>query len=122
MPSSAVLAAQALEALGDPTRRAVFEQLIGNALSVRELADALPISRPAVSQHLKVLKQAGLVVDHAAGTRRIYRVDPAGVAAMRAYLDQMWDAALAAFARTVEAQETPQTTRAQTTQAKEEAE
>jgi DNA-binding transcriptional ArsR family regulator len=104
MPSSPALGGQALEALGDPTRRAIFERLVGSPLSVRELADVLPISRPAVSQHLKVLKQSGLVVDRAAGTRRIYRVDPAGVAAMREYLDQMWDAALAAFARTVEAQ------------------
>jgi DNA-binding transcriptional ArsR family regulator len=93
---------QALEALGDPTRRAIFERLVGRPSSVRELADVLPVSRPAVSQHLKVLKQSGLVVDRPEGTRRIYRVDPAGVAAMRAYLDQMWDAALAAFARAVE--------------------
>ena len=65
----------------------------------------LPVSRPAVSQHLKVLKKSGLVVDRPAGTRRIYRVDPAGVAAMRDYLDQMWDAALAAFAMAVEQEE-----------------
>jgi DNA-binding transcriptional ArsR family regulator len=110
MPSSPVLGGQALEALGDPTRRAIFERLVGSPLSVRELADVLPISRPAVSQHLKVLKQSGLVVDRAAGTRRIYRVDPTGVAAMREYLDQMWDAALAAFAKTVEAQEATQKT------------
>jgi len=97
---------QALEALGDPTRRAIFERLVGRPRSVRELADVLPVSRPAVSQHLKVLKQSGLVVDRPVGTRRIYRVDPAGVAAMREYLDQMWDAALAAFATAVEEQET----------------
>jgi DNA-binding transcriptional ArsR family regulator len=96
---------QALEALGDPTRRAIFERLVGRPRSVRELADVLPVSRPAVSQHLKVLKQSGLVVDRAEGTRRIYRVDAAGVAAMREYLDEMWDAALAAFAVAVEAQE-----------------
>ena len=96
---------QALEALGDPTRRAIFERLVARPRSVRELADVLPISRPAVSQHLKVLKQSGLVVDRAAGTRRIYRVEPAGIAAMRDYLDQMWDAALAAFAMAVEEQE-----------------
>ena len=99
---------QALEALGDPTRRAIFERLVGRPRSVRELADVLPVSRPAVSQHLKVLKQSGLVVDRAEGTRRIYRVDPAGVAAMREYLDQMWDAALAAFAMAVEEQESDQ--------------
>ena len=93
---------QVLEALGDPTRRAIFEQLAGRPRSVRELADVLPVSRPAVSQHLKVLKASGLVIDRAEGTRRIYRVDPAGVAAMRDYLDAMWDAALSAFAAAVE--------------------
>jgi DNA-binding transcriptional ArsR family regulator len=97
-----VRAGHALEALGDPTRRAIFERLAIHPQSVRELADVLPVSRPAVSQHLKVLKQSGLVVDRPEGTRRIYRVDPAGVAAMRDYLDQMWDAALAAFAMAVE--------------------
>jgi DNA-binding transcriptional ArsR family regulator len=96
---------QALEALGEPTRRAIFERLVVRPRSVRELADVLPVSRPAVSQHLKVLKLSGLVVDRPAGTRRIYRVDPRGVAAMRAYLDQMWGAALAAFAMAVEEQE-----------------
>jgi DNA-binding transcriptional ArsR family regulator len=96
---------RALEALGDPTRRAIFELLVGRPQPVRELADALPVSRPAVSQHLKMLKQSGLVVDRAVGTRRIYRVDPSGVAAMREYLDQMWDTALAAYAAAAEAQE-----------------
>ncbi len=95
-------AAPALEALGDPTRRAILERLVAQPRSVRELADVLPVSRPAVSQHLKVLKQSGLVVDRAEGTRRVYRVDPAGVAAIRAYLDQMWGAALVAFATAVE--------------------
>jgi DNA-binding transcriptional ArsR family regulator len=94
--------ARALEVLGDPTRRAIFERLVGRPSSVRDLADALPVSRPAVSQHLKLLKQSGLVADRPQGTRRIYRVDPAGVAAMRDYLDQMWDAALVAFAAAVE--------------------
>lgn len=108
MATSRVRGGQALEALGDPTRRAIFERLVGRPRSVRELADVLPVSRPAVSQHLKVLKQSGLVVDRAEGTRRIYRVDPAGVAAMREYLDQMWDAALAAFAMAVEEQESDQ--------------
>ncbi len=89
---------QTLEALGDPTRRAIFERLVAGPRSVRELADVLPVSRPAVSQHLKVLKRWHLVTDRAEGTRRIYRIDPAGVAAMRDYLDQMWDKALAAFA------------------------
>jgi DNA-binding transcriptional ArsR family regulator len=93
---------RALEALGDPTRRAIFERLVTRPRSVREMASLLPVSRPAVSQHLRVLKESGLVVDRAQGTKRIYRVDPAGVAAMRDYLDQMWDAALAAFAAAVE--------------------
>jgi DNA-binding transcriptional ArsR family regulator len=105
MLSAPVRGGQALEALGDPTRRAIFERLVAQPCSVRELSDALPVSRPAVSQHLKVLKQSGLVVDRPEGTRRIYRVDPAGVAAMREYLDRMWDAALAAFAAAVEQDE-----------------
>ena len=88
--------------LGDPTRRAIFERLVLQPCSVRELADQLPVSRPAVSQHLKLLKRSGLVVDRPLGTRRIYRVDPAGVAALREYLDQMWATALAAFAIEVE--------------------
>ena len=99
---------RALEALGDPTRRAIFELLVGRPQPVRDLADALPVSRPAVSQHLKVLKQSGLVIDRAEGTRRIYRVDPSGVAAMREYLDQMWDTALVAFAAAAEDQEPDQ--------------
>jgi DNA-binding transcriptional ArsR family regulator len=103
------VAGQALEALGDPTRRAIFERLVGRPRSVRELADALPVSRPAVSQHLRVLKQSGLVIDRAQGTRRVYRIDPAGIAALREYLDQMWDTALAAFAVAVEEQETKHT-------------
>jgi DNA-binding transcriptional ArsR family regulator len=92
----------ALGALGDPTRRAIFELLTTRPVAVGELADLLPVSRPAVSQHLKVLKAAGLVVDSAVGTRRLYRVNPAGVAAIRAYLDRTWDQALAAFAAAVE--------------------
>ena len=92
----------ALGALGDPTRRAIFELLTTRPTAVGELAERLPISRPAVSQHLKVLKAAGLVVDSAVGTKRLYRINPAGVAAMRDYLDRMWDQALAAFAAAVE--------------------
>ncbi|MBN1239313.1 MAG: winged helix-turn-helix transcriptional regulator [Gammaproteobacteria bacterium] len=84
-------------ALGDPTRRAIFERLATRPSAVGELANALPISRPAVSQHLKVLKDAGLVVDRPAGNRRIYRVDPAGVAHLRKELDRFWSSALAAF-------------------------
>ena len=89
-------------ALGDPTRRAIFERLLGQPLAVVEIARELPVSRPAVSQHLKVLKDAGLVIDRPAGTRRIYRVDPQGVAAMRAELDRFWTQALATFKAVVE--------------------
>jgi DNA-binding transcriptional ArsR family regulator len=94
-----------LTALADPSRRAIFEALRGGPSAVGELAKRFPISRPAVSQHLKVLKEAGLVTDHAAGTRRLYRIRPEGIAEMRAYLDRMWDDALTAFAAAVEQQE-----------------
>ena len=89
-------------ALADPTRRRVFELVARKSLSVGELAAGLPVSRPAVSQHLKVLKAAGLVTDQADGTRRFYRVDPRGIEAMKTYLDRMWDRALAAFKAAVE--------------------
>jgi DNA-binding transcriptional ArsR family regulator len=89
-------------ALGDPTRRAIFERLADRPRAVGELAGELPVSRPAVSQHLKVLKDAGLVVDRASGTRRIYQVDPDGVAAMRAQLDRFWTQALATYKQVVE--------------------
>jgi DNA-binding transcriptional ArsR family regulator len=92
----------ALGALGDPTRRAIFELLAQRPMAVGQLSDELPVSRPAVSQHLKVLKEAGLVTDYAQGTRRIYRVNAEGVQAIRAYLDQMWSRALAGFARSAE--------------------
>ena len=88
--------------LGDPTRRTIFETLAAGPLSVGELAERLPVSRPAVSQHLRALKEAGLVRDRAVGTRRIYHVDPTGVATLRAYLDQIWGEALAAFKDAVE--------------------
>ena len=84
-------------ALGDGTRRAIVEQLASGPLAVRELADRLPVSRPAVSQHLKVLRDAGLVVERAAGTRRIYRLDPAGMAVLREQLDTFWSRALAGY-------------------------
>jgi DNA-binding transcriptional ArsR family regulator len=84
-------------ALADPTRRRVFERLARKSLSVGDLAAGLPVSRPAVSQHLKILKQAGLVTDQRDGTRRVYRVDPRGIEAMKNYLDRLWDRALAAF-------------------------
>jgi DNA-binding transcriptional ArsR family regulator len=86
-----------LSALGDPTRRAIFERVAKKAAPVGDLARGLPVSRPAVSQHLRVLKEAGLVTEEAAGTRRIYRVDPRGIAAMREWLDAHWSAALDAF-------------------------
>jgi len=89
-------------ALGDPTRRAIFERLADRPRAVGELARELPVSRPAVSQHLKVLKDAGLVVDRRAGNRRIYRLDPVGVGALRAYLDEFWNKALAAYKEAVE--------------------
>jgi DNA-binding transcriptional ArsR family regulator len=94
--------ASALAALGDPTRREIFERLADRPSAVGELARGLPVSRPAVSQHLKVLKDAGLVVGRAAGNRRIYQVDPDGVAALREYLDHFWSRSLAAFKQTVE--------------------
>lgn len=84
-------------ALADPTRRRVFELVAKKALSVGEVAAGLPVSRPAVSQHLKVLKDARLVRDVPDGTRRVYRVDPRGIEAMKTYLDRFWDRALAAF-------------------------
>jgi DNA-binding transcriptional ArsR family regulator len=87
----------ALLALGDPTRQAIFERLAAGPLAVGELAAGLPVSRPAVSQHLKVLKQAGLVRDEAVGTRRLYSVDPDGLAALQSYFDRFWTTALAAF-------------------------
>jgi DNA-binding transcriptional ArsR family regulator len=84
-------------ALADPTRRQVFERLAKKPLSVGDLAAGLPVSRPAVSQHLKVLKAAGLVTDQPDGTRRVYRVEPRGIEAMKSYLDRIWDRALVAF-------------------------
>jgi DNA-binding transcriptional ArsR family regulator len=91
-----------LAAIGDPTRRAIFELLSEGPTPVGELAARLPVSRPAVSQHLRVMKAAGVVRDRAAGTRRLYQLDPDGVAAMRAYLDRFWDQALADFKAAVE--------------------
>lgn len=93
-------------ALGDPTRRSIFERLAERPRAVSELARELPVSRPAVSQHLKVLKQAGLVVDQPVGNRRIYRANPDGIAALRADLDRFWDQALTTFKVVVEASST----------------
>ena len=89
-------------ALGDPTRRAIFEQLAERPRAVVELARELPVSRPAISQHLKVLKDARLVIDRPAGTRRIYRVDTTGVERLQADLDRFWSRALATFKDVVE--------------------
>ena len=91
-----------LTALGDPTRREIFERLAGRPRAVGELASELPVSRPAVSQHLKVLKEARLVVDQQVGTRRIYQVDPDGLERLRAYLDHFWDQALAGYRSAVD--------------------
>ena len=94
--------ATALDCLGDATRRKVFERLRSGPLSVGEIARDMPVSRPAVSQHLAVLKEAGLVIDRPVGTRRIYYIDPLGLGALRAWLDQFWDQALASFQDEVE--------------------
>ena len=103
---------EALQALGDPTRREIFERLTAGPLAVGELAQELPISRPAVSQHLRVLKDAGLVFDRPAGTRRVYQVDPAAVAALREYFDSFWSHALESFRAAAEEQEqSPETRR-----------
>ncbi|MDF2697124.1 MAG: arsR-type repressor protein [Labilithrix sp.] len=91
-----------LDALGDATRRAIFERLAGGPLAVVDLARSLPVSRPAVSQHLKVLKEAGLVMDRAQGTRRVYEVDRKGLEALRAYFDRFWTDSLDAFQRAAE--------------------
>jgi len=94
--------ASALSALADPTRRQVFERLKSGPKAVGVIARGLPVSRPAVSQHLKVLKEAGLVADRPEGTSRVYYIDPNGLGALRAWLDQFWDQALARFQAEVE--------------------
>jgi DNA-binding transcriptional ArsR family regulator len=94
----------AFVALADPTRRAIFERLADHPWAVGELAGELPVSRPAVSQHLKVLKDARLVVDRREGTRRIYQLDPDGLRDLRGYLDHFWDQALAGFKAVAEQQ------------------
>src|SRR5215813_14363794 len=102
MRQTMINAERALDALGDPTRRAVFKRLRNRTLSVREIADGVAVTRPAVSQHLKVLKAAGLVVMRAEGTRRLYAVDTRGIEAMRNWLDGFWDETLAAFKKAAE--------------------
>ena len=91
-------------ALADPTRRAVFERLRQGPRPVRDIARDLPVSRPAVSQHLRVLKDAGLVTERREGTRRLYRIDPDGLAAIRDYFDDFWNEALAAFKAAAESE------------------
>jgi DNA-binding transcriptional ArsR family regulator len=91
-----------MTALGDGTRQAIFDRLADGPQPVGVLAAGLPVSRPAVSQHLKVLKDVGLVLDQQQGTRRLYRVDPAGLAVLRSYLDQFWERSLHAFAESVD--------------------
>jgi DNA-binding transcriptional ArsR family regulator len=91
-----------LDALGDATRRAILEQLLVRPMPVGELANQFPVSRPAISQHLAVLKRAHLVLDRAEGTRRVYHVNPQGVEALRAYFDRFWAQALASFKRAAE--------------------
>ena len=98
-------AERVFSALSDPTRRIVFERLRAGPKPVGEIAQGLSVTRPAVSQHLKVLKEAGLVDDRSEGTRRIYQIDPKGLGAMRAWLDQFWDSALTAFAAEIERSE-----------------
>ena len=95
---------QQLNAFGDHTRRALLERLRAGPLPVGEMARGLPVSRPAVSQHLRVLKQAHLVRDHAGGTRRFYQLDPRGFESLRSYLDSFWDHALEAFQAKAEEQ------------------
>ena len=96
--TNVVAAVQALSALGDPSRRAIFERLVDAPASVGEIAAGLPVTRSAVSQHLRVLKEAGLVSETPDGTRRIYRLDPAGIGAVRDWLDAQWASALESFA------------------------
>jgi DNA-binding transcriptional ArsR family regulator len=97
--------AQALQALGDPTRRAVLEELRHGPRAVGEIARELPVSRPAVSQHLRVLKEAGLVTERQNGTRRLYRVEPDALAELREYLETFWEGALANFKAAAEKEE-----------------
>jgi len=94
-----------MDAMGDPTRRAILEQLLSRPQAVGELAREFPISRPAISQHLRVLKNARLVVDRAEGTRRVYQVNPEGIEMLRRYFDRFWTDALAAFKKAADQEE-----------------
>ena len=101
------IAIRALGALGDPTRRRIFERLAARPLPVGQLSEGLPVTRSAVSQHLRVLKEAGVVSETSEGTRRIYRLDPSGLAAMRDWLDSHWATALDAFSEFADADDGP---------------
>lgn len=107
MTNALVVAGPAFSALADPTRREVFEHLARGPQAVGELAQGLPVSRPAVSQHLKILKEAGLVTDRPDGTRRVYQIDPQGLGQIRAWLDHFWDDALNAFRAEIERKAKP---------------
>ena len=96
-----------MDALGDPTRRAILERLLKGPVAVGEIARQFPVSRPAISQHLRVLKEASLVIDRPSGTRRLYELNPAGVEALRAYFDRFWDHTLVAFQKAAEARHPP---------------
>ena len=106
LPFVATYGAAALAALGDPTRQAIVELLAGGPRAVGDIARELPVSRPAVSQHLRVLKGAGLVTDEQQGTRRLYRIERDGLEALRAWFDSFWDAVLAEFKAAAEREET----------------
>ena len=93
-----------LDALGDATRRAIVQRLLRGPVSVGKLAEEFPVSRPAISQHLRVLKQASLVTDEVSGTRRVYHINPEGFESLRSYFDQFWSIALEAFQQKVEEQ------------------
>lgn len=112
---TAAVADGAFDALGDPTRRAVFRLLRGGERSVGDLAARLPVSRPAVSQHLRVLKEASLVTDRPDGVRRLYSVRPAGLEAVRAELEAMWDDALGSFGAVAELDDRPSGSRSDRT-------
>jgi DNA-binding transcriptional ArsR family regulator len=103
--TNALRSEQIFSALSDPTRLAIFEHVALKASAVGEIARQMPVSRPAVSQHLRILKDAGLVTETAYGTQRIYRLDPRGIGAMRDWLENHWNLALAAFAKFVDEQE-----------------
>jgi DNA-binding transcriptional ArsR family regulator len=94
-----------LDALGDPTRRAILARLLNGPLSVQKIADEFPVSRPAISQHLRILKDANLVADRAEGNRRVYQIHPAGFESLREYFEQFWRLALEAFKKKVEEKE-----------------